>query len=354
MNMLRIVLMMGLVIGFGYAIAQLRTLRGQDSQESRPQGSKMGHKVRYSKSGHDLTPLTKEQIAEIVKKLTPEQVQVTQQSGTERPFCGRLENHKEPGIYVCVVGGLPLFKSTAKFDSGTGWPSFYAPFDPEHVVERSDVSHGMVRTEIVCARSGAHLGHVFDDGPAPTGRRYCLNSASLVFIPEGAPIPKESRPVEFQTAYFAGGCFWGVEDVFAQIPGVADAVSGYQGGHVEAPSYRQVCSDTTGHAESVKVVFDPGRVTYRKLLDVFFKNHDATTMNRQGPDVGSQYRSAIFATTPDQKAEAEAVIKELQATPRFENRKIVTTVQMAPPFYAAEDYHQDYHQKHGGSCRVVE
>ena len=311
-------------------------------------------KFRYSKSGYDISPLSKAQIAEIVKTLTPDQVRVTQHAGTEPPFCGKLEHQKEPGIYVCVVGGLPLFKSNAKFDSGTGWPSFFAPIDPDHVVEKVDVAHGMQRTEIVDARSGSHLGHVFDDGPAPTGKRYCLNSAALKFIPDGSPLPKESKPVASQAAYFAGGCFWGVEDVFAQIDGVMDAVSGYMGGASKDPTYKEVCGGDTGHAEAVKIVFDPERVTYKQLLEVFFKNHNPTTLNRQGPDVGDQYRSAIFTATPDQKTAAADFIKDLQATPKFAERKIVTTVNDAPLFYPAEEYHQDYHKKHGGSCRVVQ
>jgi peptide methionine sulfoxide reductase msrA/msrB len=336
-------------IGLVYAVASARQRLQQDSR-----GNPM-QKYRYSKSGYDITPLTKQQIAEIVKTLTPDQVRVTQDQGTEPPFCGKLEHHKEAGTYVCVVGGLPLFKSTAKFDSGTGWPSFFAPIDPEHVIEKVDASHGMARTEIVDARSGAHLGHVFDDGPRPTGKRYCLNSAALKFIPDGTPLPKESKPVDAQFAYFAGGCFWGVEDVFAQIPGVMDSVSGYMGGSVKDPTYKQVCGGDTGHAETVEVKFDPDRVTYKQLLDVFFKNHDPTTVNRQGPDFGEQYRSAVFASTPEQKTQAEAFIKELQATPKFANKKIVTAVvEPGPHFWAAEDYHQDYHKKHGGSCRVVQ
>jgi peptide methionine sulfoxide reductase msrA/msrB len=308
---------------------------------------------KYSKSGYDITPLSKEKIAEIVKTLTPEQVEITQAKGTEPAFCGNLTNNHEKGIYVCVVGGLPLFRSSEKFESHSGWASFFAPFDPDHVVEKKDTSHGMVRTEILDARSGAHLGHVFDDGPAPTHKRYCLNSAALKFIADGAPIPPDSQPVKSETAYFAGGCFWGVEDVFEQIPGVMDAVSGYMGGSVAEPTYKMVCTDKTGHAETVKVVFDPARVTYKALLKVFFDNHDPTTLNRQGPDVGTQYRSVIFASTPEQKAQAEAYIKELSASPRFASRKIVTTVESAPTFYKAEEYHQDYHKKHGGSCKVV-
>jgi peptide methionine sulfoxide reductase msrA/msrB len=351
MNTARTAIIMMLAIGVAYAVVNM-VKQHQDGQDSRPRGDSM--KFRYSKSGYDLTPLTKQEIAEIVKTLTPDQVRVTQDAGTEPAFCGKLEHQKEPGTYVSVVGGLPLFKSNAKFDSGTGWPSFFAPVDPEHVVEKVDRAHGMVRTEILDARSGAHLGHVFDDGPPPTGKRYCLNSAALKFVPEGTPLPKESLPVASQAAYFAGGCFWGVEDVFAQIPGVMDAVSGYMGGAVKDPNYRLVCGGDTGHAETVKVVFDPNRVTYKALLDVFFKNHNPTTINRQGPDIGDQYRSAIFTATPEQKTAAEAFVKELQATPKFADRKIVTVVENAPVFYAAEEYHQDYHKKHGGSCRVVQ
>src|SRR5262249_37548717 len=154
------------------------------------------------------------------KTLTPEQVRITQGAGTEMCGTGELLHEKRSGIFVSAVGGLPLFRTSAKFESGTGWPSFFEPFDPEHIVERSDSSLGMVRTEILDARSGAHLGHVFDDGPAPTGKRYCLNSAALKFIPDGSPLPEESKPVQSQVAYFAGGCFWGTEDLFENVAGV--------------------------------------------------------------------------------------------------------------------------------------
>jgi len=305
-----------------------------------------------SKSGYDLRPLSKERIAEIVKTLTPEQIEVTQRAGTECSNTSPLLKNKGEGIYVSIVGGLPLFRSGDKFESGTGWPSFFRPFDPEHVVERRDTSHGMTRVELLDARSGAHLGHVFEDGPKPTNRRYCINGAALKFIPAGTPLPAESQPLKQEKAYFAGGCFWGVEDVFQQIPGVVSAVSGYMGGKLDKPTYKQVCSGSTGHAEAVEVSFVPGMVTYDELLKVFFDNHDATTLDRQGPDFGTQYRSAIFASTPEQKKLAEAWIQKLAASDEYKGRRIVTTIGNLVPFWPAEEYHQDYHQKHGGSCKV--
>jgi peptide methionine sulfoxide reductase msrA/msrB len=308
---------------------------------------------RYSKSGYDLTPLSKEKLAEILKTLTPEQIEVTQHAGTERSGTSPLNHEKRSGLFVSAVGGLPLFRSSAKFDSGTGWPSFYEPIDPAHVILRDDSSGGMKRTEVLDARSGAHLGHVFDDGPKPTGLRYCMNGAALKFIPDGDPIPMESQPMKTETAYFAGGCFWGVEDVFEQTAGVVDAESGYMGGKVDKPTYKQVCAGNTGHAETVKVVFDPARITYKQLLKVFFDNHDPTTMNRQGPDVGDNYRSVVFAASAEQKKAADEFIAEIAKTPRFDGRKIVTqVVEPGPKFWPAEDYHQDYHKRNGGTCRV--
>ncbi|HPS79334.1 MAG TPA: peptide-methionine (R)-S-oxide reductase MsrB, partial [Thermoanaerobaculaceae bacterium] len=142
-------------------------------------------KPTYSKSGYDVTPLSRERVAELAAKLDPEAYRVTQKAGTEPPFCGNLlDNHKD-GVYVCVVCGLPLFSSEHKFNSGTGWPSFFRELDPAHVTRHEDRSLGMVRTEIDCARCGAHLGHVFSDGPKPTGERHCLNSASLRFYEKG-------------------------------------------------------------------------------------------------------------------------------------------------------------------------
>ncbi len=151
---------------------------------------------RISTLGHDVTPLSKAEVATLAAALDPEAYRVTQRAGTEPPFCGQLLHNHEEGTYTCTVCGLPLFSSDDKFDSGSGWPSFTGPVDPEHLTERRDVSHGMVRTEIACARCDAHLGHVFRDGPRPTGLRYCLNSAAMDFVEQGAPVPERSRPVE--------------------------------------------------------------------------------------------------------------------------------------------------------------
>lgn len=309
----------------------------------------------YSKSGYDVTPLPAAKVDELAKKLAPADAQVILAKGTERAFCGNLLDNKKEGVYVCKLCGLPLFASDAKFNSGTGWPSFFQPFDKAHVHEEKDSSYGMERTEITCARCGGHLGHVFDDGPRPTGLRYCLNSASLDFVEKGQELPAASRPAALQTAYFAGGCFWGVEDRFQQLPGVVDAVSGYMGGKTKAPTYEQVCAHDTGHAETVKVVFDPGRITYRDLLEKFFRFHDPTQVNRQGPDVGESYRSAIFAADAGQEAQARSFMEEQGKSARFASKKIAT--QLVGPgqvFYPAEDYHQDYHMKHGGHCALPE
>lgn len=347
--------------------------RAEQPEQNGPKGQEMNS--RRSKSGYDVTPYSREKVAELASELDEETYRITQRSGTQPAFCGGLLENKKDGIYTCVVCGLPLFSSEHKFNSGTGWPSFHSEFDPQHIAQKPDHSHGMMRVEINCARCDAHLGHVFDDGPKPTGKRFCVNSASLNFIEKGMELPPESRPAKDQpttqaaatkegaatttdaaetteTAYFAGGCFWGLEHYFEAGPGVLDAVSGYMQGHVDKPTYKDVCTDATGHAETVKVVFDPKRITYRRLLEAFFKMHDPTQLNRQGPDVGHQYRSGIWYADEQQKKEAEAFIKEMEASGRFAGRKIVTQIEPAKTFYPAEEYHQDYIEKTGRACHV--
>ena len=154
-----------------------------------------------------------------------------------------------------------------------------------------------------------------------------------------------------EKALFGAGCFWGVEDFFLQVPGVSDAVSGYAGGALNNPSYKQVCGGDTNHAEVVEVTFDPDKVSYAALVDLFFRMHNPTQLNRQGPDFGTQYRSVIFTHGPDQARVARERLEAVKVSGRYKS-PIVTQIEPAPTFWKAEDHHQRYFQKHGGSCHV--
>jgi len=316
--------------------------------------------------------------ATLRERLTPMQYRVTQQDGTEPPFHNSYWDNHEDGLYVDVVTGEPLFSSADKFESGTGWPSFTKPIEASRVVNITDRSHGMARVEVRSKIGDAHLGHVFPDGPAEAGGlRYCMNSASLRFVPiqkldeegygawKGAVLTgqppvaadtdnacalgatREERKAAgcettFETAILAGGCFWGMEDLLRKIPGVLETDVGYIGGNTQDPTYNTVHTGRTGHAESVRVVFDPKLLSYADLLEKwFFRMHDPTTENRQGNDVGTQYRSAIFTTTPEQAKIAAEVKAKVDAS-HFWKKPIVTQIVPAGVWTDAEDYHQDY------------
>lgn len=357
---LSVIMGMGLALGMYALYMKAVTTTAQDSARlvSIEPDEEETRLRKVSKTGHDITPLSRSQVEKLASTLDEETYRITQKAGTEPAHCGTLLDNKREGVYSCVVCGLPLFSSEHKFDSGSGWPSFYREYDPEHVKRLPDNSIAfMPRIEIECARCDAHLGHVFDDGPRPTGERHCLNSASLVFTDKGAELPVQhtahasAAPTATETAYFAGGCFWGIEHYFQKGEGVLEAVSGYMQGRTDNPTYKEICYEDTGHAEAVKVVFDPTKISYEELLRAFFIMHDPTQLNRQGPDFGTQYRSGIYYVSDEQKEKADAFIKVLTDEEVYK-RPIVTEVEKAKTFWEAEDYHQDYILKTGRACHV--
>ena len=292
-----------------------------------------------------------------LEDLTAIQFEVTQRNGTEAPFDNEFWDFFEDGIYTDVISGQPLFCSKHKFPGNCGWPSFFKAINFDHVVLKNDDSHGMRRTEVRSQQSDSHLGHLFTDGPAPTGLRYCINSAALDFIPKEQvlssseykayhylfeEIDKEDAKVEYAT--LGAGCFWGVEAILSKTEGVLKATSGYAGGETKNPTYEEICRGDTGHAEVVQVEFDSNRISYTDLLSLFFKLHDPTTLNRQGADIGTQYRSAIFTHSKEQVDIAKEVIKTLNASEIYAD-KIVTEINEFKTFYPAEEYHQKYYDK---------
>ncbi len=273
-------------------------------------------------------------------KLTKEEKEVIESKGTEAPFSGKYYNFHEDGTYTCKKCGAPLYKSKDKFDAHCGWPSFDDAI-PGAIKESPDPDG--LRTEITCAKCGAHLGHIFR-GERLTKKdvRHCVNSISLEFS------PKETDKI--QKAYFAGGCFWGMEYYFQNEEGVIATRVGYMGGEAKNPSYEEVSGGKTGHAETLEITFDTQKTDFETLAKLFFEIHDPGQKNRQGPDVGKQYRSAIFYTNDKQKKTAESLIKILKE----KGHKVKTELKKAGQFYEAEEYHQKYYEKNGGEpyCHV--
>lgn len=268
-------------------------------------------------------------------ELSKQESYVIDNKGTESPFTGKFNDFYEKGTYICRKCGAALYSSTSKFKSDCGWPSF--DDEIKGAVNRYPDPDGN-RTEIECASCGAHLGHVFTgEGYTPKDVRHCVNSISIDFV------ASQLEPGRYGTAIFAGGCFWGVEFYLQKAPGVISVTSGFTGGHVRNPSYREVCTGNTGHAEAVKIIYDPGKTSYEKLLRLFLEIHDPTQVGRQGPDIGDQYRSEIFYLNEDQKKTAERNIAIL----REKGLKVATAVTKASEFYTAESYHQDYYFKNG-------
>ncbi len=279
------------------------------------------------------------------RELTPEEARVIVHKGTEQPFTGKYNEHFEKGVYTCRRCGAELFESSSKFRSHCGWPSFDEQI-PGAVKWQPDAD-GM-RTEIICNNCGGHLGHVFlGERYTEKNTRYCVNSISMDFIPAEQRQAKAAAPdadePKTERALFASGCFWGTEYHFQRAPGVISTTVGYTGGHLENPTYKQVCTGRTGHAETTEVVYDPTKITYEQLAKLFFETHDFTQLNRQGPDIGPQYRSAIFYLNDEQKQVAEKLVQQL----RQKGYVVKTEITPAGKFWPAEDYHQDYYNKTG-------
>ena len=277
-------------------------------------------------------------------RLSPEQFEVMRLKGTERPFSSAMCSRFEPGLYACAGCGEVLFDARMKFDSGTGWPSFTQPVDEAAVAYAGDTSRGRERIEALCNICQSHLGHVFPDGPAPEGLRYCINALALSRV--------ECEAATVEVAVFGGGCFWCTEALFAQLPGVLGVVSGYAGGQTVDPDYDQVCSGRTGHAEVVQIRFDPSLVGYADLLALHLASHDPTTLNRQGGDHGTQYRSIILPASDEQQAVADEVVAAMEGV--FDV-PVVTEIRALDVFYPAEEHHQDYYRRNseGRYCQMV-
>lgn len=267
--------------------------------------------------------------------LTPLENNIINGKATELPYTGKYTDNKESGTYICKQCGEALYRSDSKFDSHCGWPGFDDEIDG--AVKRIPDADGS-RTEIICNNCGGHLGHVFlGEGFTSLDTRHCVNSASMDFVPSTLDKGR------YETAILAGGCFWGVEYYLQKEAGVKTVTSGYVGGSVKNPSYKEVSGGNTGHAEAVKVIYDPELISYEKLVKLFLEIHDPTQVGRQGPDIGDQYRSGIFYMNEEQAGIARDLLDQLSA----KGFRIATEVREATEFYEAENYHQDYYSNNG-------
>lgn len=282
----------------------------------------------------------------VADKLTLKERLVIVDKGTERPFSGKYVTTDEEGVYRCKVCNAPLYRSKDKFNSHCGWPSFDDAIKGAIKYQKDADGH---RTEILCAKCNAHLGHVFTgEGYTSKNVRHCVNSISLNFdkAKEKNLAKKKSKAVnknKSAKAYFAGGCFWGVEYYLEKLDGVKSVVSGYMGGKSKNPSYQEVSRGNSGYLETVEVVYSPSKISYETLAKRFFEIHDPTQTNGQGPDIGEQYHSAIFVSDQKQRKTIEKLISILQK----KGYNIATKIYEGKKFYPAEAYHQDYYDRHG-------